>query len=248
MLRAPMEAASPAPALPASPVAAARARRTLAFRATAELVAARPRASSAGRFALVAALLVAVGTFGIALALRLADGPASPVAGLLRRAAGTTAWLAGGAIALAASRDSAATDRAEGIDALVAARGVTATLLRAARTLGTTAHITRTVGLPLALLALATAGLSADLPSALRRVAAALALLAWGGIVGVTLSALAAASSRLFGKRGATALVVFVFGERLVADALHASAWSVPGALEAALTLLLGVTGIGGGR
>lgn len=247
MLPPPMEAA-PVPALPASPLASARARRTLAFRATADLVAARLGATSSGRIARWAAAAVAIATFGVALALRMEDGPATPVGGLLRGAAGAIAWLSGGALALSASRDAEAADRAEGIEALVAARGVGAGLLRAARTLGTTALIARVVGVPLAVAALATAGLAADVSTALRRVAAALALLAWGGVVGVTLASLAAASARFFGKRGPTALVVFVLGERLIAEALGAGAWSVPGALNAALSLLLGATGVGGGR
>src|SRR5262249_35933069 len=154
----------------------------------------------------------------------------------------------GGILALAASRDPGVADRTEGIEALVAARGVSPALLRAARTLGATRQIARTLGLPLAVLALGTAGLAADVQTALRRVAAAFALLAWGGIAGVTLGALAAASATLFRARGATALTVFVIGERLLADAVGLGAWSVPGALDAVLSLALNATGVGGGR
>jgi hypothetical protein len=242
-----MEAASPAPGLAASSLASARARRTTAFRATVDLVAARLGRTSAGRLAKVVAAVVAVGMFGVAVVLRAEDGPGAQVGGLLRGAAAAIAWLSGGALAMAAARDAEAADRAEGIEALVAARGVGAGLLRGARTLGATAQIARSVGVPLAVLALGTAALAGDVPSALRRVAAALALLAWGGVAGVTLAAFAAASVRLFGKRGPTALVLFVLGERAVAEALGAAAWSVPGALNAALGLLLGVTGVGGG-
>jgi hypothetical protein len=189
----------------ASPTAAAlpgpRALRTAAFRAAVDLCRARLAASSAGRFARVVAVFVVVGAFVIALSLRMTDGPATPVGGLLRKAAGLIAWLAGGALALRAARDASRADREEGVEALVAARGVGASLLGAARTAGATTQIGWIIGGPMAALALATAGLAADVPSALRRVAAAFALLAWGAIVGVTLGALAAACARFFGRR-----------------------------------------------
>jgi hypothetical protein len=248
MLPASMDAAPTATALPAQPGLGPRALRTQAFRAAVELCRARLAASSSGRFARVTAILIAVGAFAIALSLRMNDGPAAPVGGLLRKGAGAIAWIAGGALALAAARSAEAADREDGIEALVASRGISAALLGAARTLGATSHIGWTIGLPSALLGLATAGLAPDVPSALRRVAAAFALLAWGAIVGVTLGALAAASARLFRRRGPTVLAAFVLGERLLADAVGLGAWSVPGALQAALSLLLGATGVGGGR
>lgn len=237
-----------APTAMAPPAPSPRALRTQAFRAAVDLCRARLASSSSGRFARVAAILIVAGAFVVALSLRMNDGPAAPVVGLLRKSAGAIAWLSGGALALAAARDAAAADREEGFEALVAARGVTATLLGAARTLGHSSQIGWTIGVPCAVLALATAGLAADVPSALRRVAAAFALLAWGAVAGITLGALAAACARLFRHRGATALAAFVIGERLVADALGFGAWSVPGALQAALSLLLGATGVGGGR
>jgi hypothetical protein len=134
------------------------------------------------------------------------------------------------------------------VEALVAARGVSASLLRAARTLGTSSHIARTLAVPLCLLGLSTAALAADVESAVRRVAAGIALFLWASIAGITLGALAALSGRLFRARGPTALFLFVIGERMVADALGLGAWSVPGALGAAFSLLMGATGIGGGR
>ncbi len=248
MLPARMEVAPFAHPQPSARVAATRARRTRAFRATIELCASHLATSSSGRFARACSILTALITFGIALSLRITDGPAAPVGGLLLRAAGITAWLAAGTIALRASKESAATFRENGVEALVAAAGITPGLLRGARTLGTTWAIARTVGVPLAALGFATAGLAADVPSALRRMAAAFALLAWSGVVGVTLAALAAAANQLFPRRGQTALIVFVFAERAIAQAMHASAWSIPGALHAALSLLLGATGVGGGR
>jgi hypothetical protein len=97
-------------------------------------------------------------------------------------------------------------------------------------------------------LALGTAALAADVPSALRRVVAAALLLAWGVVAGVTLGALAALSARLFGPRGPSALAAIVIGERLVAGAAGLGVWSVPGALDAVLSLVLGAAGVGGGR
>jgi hypothetical protein len=243
-----MEAAPVREGSSAAPLASARALRTQAFRVAADLCRARLGATGSGRFAAVAGWLLSVGAFVVALSLRVTDGPAAPVGGLLRRTAVATAWICGGVLALAAARDAQSVDRAEGLEALVAARGVGASLLRAARTLGATSHIARAIGVPLSVLALATAALSADVASALRRVAAAFALLAWGAVAGVTLAALAAASARFFRARGPTVLLAAVIGEKLVADAVGLGAWSVPGALSAVLSLLLGATGVGGGR
>lgn len=243
-----MELAPSATAPPALPVPSPRAVRTQAFRAAVDLCRARLAASSSGRFARLAALLIVAGAIVVALSLRAADGPAAPMGGLLRKAAGAIAWLSGGALALAAARDPARADRAEGVEALVAARGVSASLLRAAHSTGAMAQMARTIGLPLALLGVVCAALAPDLSTALRRLVAAVGLLAWGAVVAVTLGALAAASARLFRARGPTALAVFVLGERLAADGLGLGAWSVPGAFDAALAIVLGATGVGGGR
>lgn len=217
----------------------------MAFRAAADLCRARLAASGSGRFARGIAIFVVTFALVVALSIRFADGPAAPMGGLLRKTAGALAWLSAGALALAAARDGAAADRADGLEALVAARGVSATLLGAARTMGATTQIGWIVGVPSAIFALFTACLAADVPSAMRRVAAALSLLAWGAVVGVTLGVLAAVCARLFRRRGPTALAVIVLGERLIADALGFGTWSVPGALKAALSLLLSVTGVG---
>lgn len=251
-----MEAAPPAPDLPAQDGASVRAaapvepraQRTRAFRVAVELCRARLAATRSGRFARGAALSMIGIAFVIALSIRAVDGPAAPVGGLLRKTAIAIAWISGGLLTLAAAKDSAAADRADGIEALVAARGVGASLLRMARTLGATSQIARTIGFPLAAFALGTAALASDVPSAVRRVIAAVLLLAWGVVVGVTLGALAALSARLFGARGPSALVTIVLGERIVAGALGLAAWSVPGALDAVLSLVLGATGVGGGN
>jgi hypothetical protein len=243
-----MDAAPAEPAPPASPAGTARTLRTQAFRVAVELCRARFAATGSGRFAWGAAVAIAVGAFVIALSIRVTDGPAAPVGGLFRQAAGFTGWISGSLLALAAAKDTSLADRADGVEALVAARGVGASLLRSARTLAATGQIARTLGIPLAVLGLATAALAADVTSALRRVAAAALLLAWGVVAGVTLGALAAVSARIFGARGPSALATLVIGERLVAGSLGLAVWSVPGALEAVLSLVLGATGVGGGR
>lgn len=243
-----MEAA-PAQAAPPAPLAgSARSLRTQAFRAAVELCRTRLAATGSGRFAWGSAVAIAAVVLAIAVSIRVTDGPAAPVGGLLRKAAGTIGWVAGSLLAMAAAKDAAAADRADGVEALVAARGIGASLLRAARTVGATSQIARTLGLPVAVLALATAALAPDVTSAVRRVVAAVLLLGWGVVAGVTLGALAAIAARLFGARGASALATIVIGERLVAGSLGLAVWSVPGALEAVLSLALGAAGVGGGR
>lgn len=261
-----MDAAPPAPDLPASTAApvrapdpspqegsspahpAARAQRTRAFRVAIDLCRARLAASRSGRFARGTSLAIAGFAFVIALSVRAADGPAAPVGGLLRKAAIALAWISGGLLTLAVAKDASASDRADGIEALVAARGIGASLLRVARTLGSMEHITRTIGFPLVAFGLATAALASDVPTAVRRVIAAAFLFVWAIVAGVTLGGLAALCARLFGARGPSALLTIVVGERILVGSLGLAAWSLPGALDAVLSLVLGATGVGGGH
>lgn len=225
-----------------------RALRTAAFRVAISLCRSRIASTASGRFAWVVAVAVAAGAFAIALSLRVTDGPAAPVGGLLRKAAIVIAWVSGSFLATAAAKDATAIDRLDGVEALVAARGVGTSLLRAARTLGATAQMTRTLGVPVAVFALGTAFFAGDVRMALRRIAAAALLLAWGLVAGVTLSTLAGLSARMFGARGPSALFAIVIGERIVAGWAGLPAWSVPGALEAVLAMALRVSGVGGGH
>lgn len=228
--------------------AEARGRRTQAFRAAIQLCRERVAASRRGRFARGMSFAIVGFAFVVALSIRATDGPAAPVGGLLRKAAIALAWIAGGLLAHAAARDTSAEDRADGVEALVAARGVSASLLRGARSLGATSQMVRSIGAPLVVLSLSTAALAADAPSAARRVIAAALLFAWAVVTAFTLGGIATLCARLFGSRGPSAFLAIVVGERLVAGALGIAAWSIPGALDAVLALALGVAGVGGGN
>ncbi len=209
-------------------------------RAVVALCRGRLVASGAGRAARIFAGLAAGGLALAAVALRVADGAEAPLSGLTFGAARWIAWFAGAPIALAAADDRAAIDRREGVEALAAARGVSAAGLDAARALAAMTAIAWAVGAPLVLLALLTAALADRGAVALQRVAVALCALAFALIVGATLGAAGSACGRLGRARGRWLLLAVIVGPWALADLAGHGAWSIPGALDAVLVFLLG--------
>jgi hypothetical protein len=203
------------------------------------LAARRLRVSAGGRFAAVAAIPVALAFAGIAVALRTVDGSLSPLEGLVPTAATWLAWACAAPIALSAARDRRLLDRREGVDALAAARGFSASALESARALGAMVAITTALGVPLVVLTLFTVTLAGSFRLALARVALALLAAAFSLIVGVTLGGLASICARAGRARGRLLLVALVAGPWVLADLLGHGAWSIPGALAAVIDFTL---------
>ncbi len=225
--------AAPLPSTPSTRVLRGRGRGLVA------LAAQRLRGSAGGRFAAVAAIPVALAFAGIAVALRSVDGSLSPLEGLVPTAATWLAWAAAAPLALSAARDRRLLDRREGVDALAAARGFSASALESARALGAMAAITTALGVPLVLLTLFTAALAGSVRLALARLGLALLAAAFSVIVGVTLGGLASICARTGRARGRLLLVALVAGPWALADLLGHGAWSIPGALAAVINFTL---------
>ena len=216
-----------------------RSTRVLRGRGLVALASRRLRASVGGRFATVASILIVLAFAGIALALRSVDGSLSPLEGLVPTAATWLAWAAAAPIALSAARDRRLLDRREGLDALAAGRGFSASALEAARALGAMTTITTALGTPLVVLALFTAALAGSVRLALARLVLAALAAAFALTAGVTLGGLASICARVGRARGRLLLFALVVGPWMLADLLGHGAWSIPGALAAVLDFTL---------
>ncbi len=223
----------PAPLLPP------RSMRPLRGRGLIALAARRLRASAGGTIATLAAIPVVLAFAGIAVALRSVDGSLAPLSGLVPTAARWLAWIVAAPLALAAARDRRLLDRREGLDALAAGRGFSASALEAARALGAMTTITTALGVPLIVLTLFTAALAGSVRLAVARLGLAVLAAVFAVIAGVTLGGLASLCARAGRARGRLLLFAVVAGPWMLADLLGHGAWSIPGALAAVLDFTL---------
>ena len=209
------------------------------------LARSRLRRTFAARFATACAILVTVGLAAAALALRASDGGDASLEGLLAAAARTLTWLVAAPLALAAAQDRRALDRREGVDALAAARGISPASLASARVLAAMLEITRALALPLGALALLIIALSGSARLALARLALGLGVLLFALVTAVTLGGLGAAAGRIGRERGRWLLFAVIAGPWILADLAGHGAWSIPGALDAALDFVLHLGHVG---
>jgi hypothetical protein len=219
---------------------AARARRGFGVVALARR---RMRRGALGRTAAAFGALIAVGFAAFALVLRVSEGADASIEELLSAAGGLAAWLVGVPVALAAADDRAAEDLRDGIDALAAARGVSARSLEGARVLGAMVEATRALAVPLGALALFLVALAGSPARALSRLEFTLAILAFAALAGGTLGGLGAVCGALGRARGRLLFLAVLLGPWALAEAYGRPALSIPGALDAALDFALGGAG-----
>lgn len=212
-----------------------RARRAL-LRGAVALGRARLRGTRGFRLGLAAAVLIGV-VDAFTLLLLSMDDPSVTLDGTLVGAAGWLAWTAAGPIALAAAHDRAAADRGEGIEALAAARGVPPGGLEAARALAAMQMIALVIGAPALVLAGIGALLAGGAGAALRFASLGAALVLFAAVAGVTLGGLAAMSGRVAGPRGRGLFAAIVLVPWALADLAGSARWSIPGALDAFLSM-----------
>jgi hypothetical protein len=204
------------------------------------LCRARLRATGGGRAARALGVLCAGGFAAAAIALRAADGADASLSGLTIACAHWLPWIAGAPLSLAAADDREGADRRDGIEALAASRGVSPAGLAAARVLAAMAEIAAAIGIPLVTLAALTAALAGRSAAVLARIGIAAGALIFAVIAGVTLGGAAAASARFGRARGRWLFAAIVLGPWILADLAGHGAWSIPGALGAALDFVLG--------
>lgn len=212
-----------------------------AFRARVALC--RERLSGAGfaQLGRVSSWAVALLFGGLAVAARLGEPLGLDARGLVAQAATYSLWLAGLPIALAAADDRARLDREDGIAALVASRGGSSAGLAIARLVAAMTTIARALAIPT--LAVALAALGTWTPGeGLGRLARGLlcaALFALSG--GVVLGSAASLCERALFRRGRSLLLALVLVPWILADLVGRPGLSIPGALDALVSLTLGV-------
>jgi hypothetical protein len=242
--------ASPEAGIPGEPVARPRSdvkRLTRALQmALIGLARERLRQTKGGRWSALLGLLLMTGFGLIALVLRADDGPDVALGGLFETAARTIAWAAGAPLGLAIAHDRGRADRAAGIEALAASRGAGRSALEAARTAAAMLQTTLAIGLPLLVLALLGVALAGSLTSALRHLGLAAGLAGFSILAGVSIGGIAAACGRLGAMRGRSLLAAVVLVPWVLTDLAGLRAWSIPGALSAALAFIVRVSSGGG--
>lgn len=203
----------------------------------------RIRRSGGGRLARVAGIPLLIGFAAAILVLRVSDGPDAPLAGLVSLSARWITWLVGVPLAFAIAGDRRALDRRDGVDALAFARGFSSQSLEYARLLGAMIETSMAIGRSIVLLALLTAALAGSIPQAIARLMLATSAAGYGVVAGVTLGGVAAICGRVGRSRGRWLFFAVAVGPWILADLAGYGAFSIPGALAAALDFALGGAG-----
>jgi hypothetical protein len=209
------------------------------------LARARLRAGGLARASRTLTWVTALGFAGMAVELRVADGAAASLSGVVVSAAHWIVWLVAVPLALAAAEDRRALDRADGVEALAASRGLSLVGMESARVLAAMAEIAASIAVPVLALAVLTAALAGHVGAALHRVTLGLGVAGFAIVAGVTLGGVGAACGRLGRARGRWLLVAVVVGPWMLADLAGHGAWSIPGALGAVLDFALGLRSSG---
>lgn len=216
------------------------------FRPIIGLLRRRLRGATGGRAGALFGAILAVGFGVVAIGVRAGDGAGASLGGLLATAARWIAWCAGAPVALAAAGPRAALDRADGIEALAASRGAPRLALESARTAAAMAQVSFAIGAPLAALSLLAILLASPSTAALRHAVLGLGLAVFSIMAGVIVGGVAAASGRAAGARGKWLFAAIILVPWVLADLFGQGAWSIPGALDAALGFLIRASGLGG--
>lgn len=213
----------------------------------AALTRSRLERTTLSRVGFSAAISLALTLAVVAAIARASDGSTAPLDGLIDIGAAAIAFVAAAPTTLAAATDRRTIDREDGIEALAAMRGVHVTQLELARTYAAMMHIGRTTAVPLVMLGLTVAALASTGAMALQRLVLTAALVVFSGIVGVVLGSVATLSARVGGRRGKLVVAAVVLLPWIVGNLFGRGIYSIPGALDAALALILEMGSLGVG-
>ncbi len=236
-----MSESSTKASVPSDPASVRRARQRQRWFVAVALSRSRLAQSILSRIGFVSGMSLALSLVVFAVIVRATDGPVAPLDGLIDVGAASIACVAAAPTTLAAATDRRTADREGGVEALAAMRGFHVAHLELVRTYAAMMQIARTTALPLMTLAVAIAALASSGGMALRRIGMMLGLLVFAGIVGVVLGSVAAFSARIGGRRGKLTVSAIVLLPWIVAGLFGRGIYSIPGALDAALSLILDV-------
>lgn len=217
------------------------------WRVAAALSRSRLERTTLSRVGFTAGMSLALTFVVVALLARASDGATAPLDGLIDTGAAAMVGVAAAPTTLAAASDRRSMDREGGIEALAATRGVHLNQLELARTYAAMMHIARTTALPLVTLGLTVAALASSGAIALQRLVLTIGLVGFAAMVGVVLGAAATLSARVGGRRGKLVVSAIVLLPWMIGGLFGRGLYSIPGALDAALALILemGNRGVG---
>ncbi|HRI65491.1 MAG TPA: hypothetical protein PK156_14685 [Polyangium sp.] len=224
-----------------------RRRQTKRWFVAASLIRARMGQTRLSRVGSALAMGVAVSIVVFAIFLRASDGASAPLDGLLEMGAGLIACVAAFPTTLAAATDRRTLDREAGIEALVTMRGVHVAQLELVRVYAAMMLIARATAIPLLTIALVITALASNGAIVLGRLGVALGLVMFAAMVGVVLGSVATFSARVGGRRGKLLASAIVFLPWILGEAFGRGIYSIPGALDAALSLIIEVAYQGAG-
>ncbi len=204
------------------------------------LARARLRSSGGGRAARISAVIIFIGFAIAAAVLRSSEGPEAALSSLVGSAARWLGVLAASPVAFATAEDRGARDRADGIDALVASRGVSPGGLESARVVAAMTEIARVIAVPLIALAVLVAAMAGRVSTVLNRLSLVGGALGFAIVTGVALGGLGALVGRASGKRGRTVLFAVLILPWILGELAGHSSWSLPGALGALVDFTFG--------
>lgn len=222
-------------------MAIARPTARSAFQARVALCRERLRSAGLAQLGRVGAWGVALALGGVAIVSRLGEPLGLDARGLVAEAACASFWVAALPIALAAADDRARVDREEGIALLVASRGGSIDGLAIARLVAAMGSVAIALALPTFAVALAALGTwsPGEGFGRLARGLLAAGLFALSG--GVVLGSAASLCERAALRRGRSLLFGLVLVPWILADLVGRPSLSIPGALDALVSLSLGV-------
>jgi hypothetical protein len=233
--------------VPRDPTTVRRDRQKKRWFVAAALARSRLAQLTLSRVGFVSGMSLALSLVVFAIVVRASEGPSAPLDALIDAGAAAITFVAAAPTTLAAATDRRTADREGGIEALSAMRGVHVAQLELARTYAAMMQIARTTGLPLVTLAIAIAALASSFSLALQRLGVVLALVVFSVIVGVVLGSVAAFSARVGRRRGKLVVSAIVLLPWIVGGLFGRSSYSIPGALDAALSLILDIGSHGAG-
>lgn len=233
--------------VPRDPMSVRRERQTRRWFVAATLMRSRLAQTALSRVGFVSGMSLALSFAVFAIVVRASEGPSAPLDGLLEVGAGSIACVAAVPTTLAIATDRRTADREGGIEALVAMRGVHIAQLELARVYAAMVHLARTTAFPLLTLATVIAALASNGAIVLHRLGVVLGLGVFAVMVGVVLGSVATFSARVGKTRGKLLVTAIVLLPWIVGEVFGRGIYSIPGALDAALSLILEIANQGAG-
>lgn len=198
-----------------------------------------------GRLGRLGAVGLAAACLSWIVALRVQGGASAPMLAVPVKAARAALWIAALPVALGAAHQRGLSDRRDGFELSMLARGFSSQDLRIARLAAAFGRILRAALLPVVVAALASIACSPSLASIGDRLLVLVVVVLQSLLVGLVLAPLAVGCDVLAPSRGRTLCIGVLAASWALADVASDAVLSVTGALGVSLSALLSIVGLG---